>query len=160
MYVTQAITSFGVIRRAVSSAKKRKKKENLINRKVVTKWELSKTEVFWRIYHYSGRKTIKTENKQTPFLEDERIIHNFRSIGKFRHKTLVLGVFLENLYTQGMRSYIIKTFCWFPVEGDQIYLMYGRFGHLSTKITIISKRYYSLNTWSLSNLKTELCRGR
>ena len=37
---------------------------------------------------------------------------------------------------------------------------YGRFGHLSTKITIIAKRYYSLNTWSFSNLKTGLCRGR
>ena len=37
--------------------------------------------------------------------------------------------------------------------------LYGRFGHLSTKITIISKRYYSLNTWSFSNLNTELCRG-
>ena len=51
---------------AISSLKKREK-ENLINRKVVTKWELSKTEVFWRIYHYSGRKTIKTDNKQTLF---------------------------------------------------------------------------------------------
>ena len=43
-------------------------------------------------------------------------------------------------------------------ENHEFY--YGRFGHLSTKITIISKRYYSLNTWSFSNLKTELCRGR
>ena len=95
----------------------------LINRKVVTKWELFKTELFWTIYHYSGRKTIKTEKKQTLFLHDEPIVHNFWSIGKFRLKTLVFEVFFNFLYVHGLRSYIIKTFCWFQVEGDQTYLI-------------------------------------
>ena len=53
---------------------------------------------------------------------------------------------------------IFWTLNWFI--GERKLPMYGRFGHLSTKITIISKHYYSLNTWSFSNLKTELCRGR
>ena len=35
----------------------------------------------------------------------------------------------------------------------------SRFGHLSTKITKISKHYYSLKNYSFSNLKTESYKG-
>ena len=98
---------------------KQKKIKILINRKVVTKWDLSKSEVFPTTDHYSGRKPIKTENKQTVFMDEEPIIHDFRSIGKFRLKTNVFEVFLEFLYPQGVKSYIIQTFWWFLVAGDQ-----------------------------------------
>ena len=102
---------------------KQKKIKILINRKVVTKWDLSKSEVFPTTDHYSGRKTIKTENKQTVFLEDEPIIRDFRTIGKFLLKKSVFGVFLKFSYPEGVKSYIIKTVCWFLVEADQTYLM-------------------------------------
>ncbi len=36
---------------------------------------------------------------------------------------------------------------------------YGRFGHLSTKITKISKHYNSLKSYVFSNLKTESYRA-
>ena len=101
---------------------KHKKNKILNNRKVVTQWDLSKSEVFSTTDHYSGRKTIKTENKQTVFLEDEPIIRNFRTIGKFLLKKSVFGVFLKFSYPEGVKSYIIKTVCWFLVEADQTYL--------------------------------------
>ena len=103
---------------------KHKKNKILNNRKVVTQWDLSKSEVFSTTDHYSGRKTIKTENKQTVFLEDEPIIRDFRTIGKFLLKKSVFGVFLKFSYPEGVKSYIIKTVCWFLVEADQTYLTY------------------------------------
>ena len=39
------------------------------------------------------------------------------------------------------------------------YNTYGRFGHLSTKITKISKHYNSLKSYVFSNLKTESYRA-
>ena len=101
---------------------KHKKNKILNNRKVVSQWDLSKSEVFSTTDHYSGRKTIKTENKQTVFLEDEPIIRDFRTIGKFLLKKSVFGVFLKFSYPEGVKSYIIKTVCWFLVEADQTYL--------------------------------------
>ena len=103
---------------------KHKKNKILNNRKVVSQWDLFKSEVFSTTDHYSGRETIKITNKQTLFLEDEPIIRNFRSIGKFLLKTNVFEVFLQFTYPEGRKSYIIKTSCWFLVEADQTYLIY------------------------------------
>ena len=116
---------------------KHKKNKILNNRKVVTQWDLSKSEVFSTTDHYSGRKTIKTENKQTVFLEDEPIIRDFRTIGKFLLKKSVFGVFLKFSYPEGVKSYIIKTFCWFLVEADQTYLIIYIYKYINYDVSIL-----------------------
>ena len=105
-----------------------KKKWNkiLINTKVVSNWDLFKTEIFWPICHYSTRKTIKTKNKQTLFSQDEFTFLNFRTIQKFHLETLIYRVFSEFSYDEMLKSYTIKTFWWFLVEGDQTYLRFGK----------------------------------
>ena len=72
---------------------------------------------------------IQVENNQNwkqtnPIFSRWVYFLNFRTIGKFCLKTLIYEVFLEFSYDEGLRSYIIKTFWWFLVEGDQIYLRY------------------------------------
>ena len=58
--------------------------------------------------HFHSKNLIK--KKQELFLQNEYIIHKFRSIGKLRHKTFVFEVFLKYLYDQRVKSHIIKTF--------------------------------------------------
>ena len=94
----------------------------LINRKVLTNRELFKTEIFWYIYTYLWRKTIKTEKQHMCFLQNEQINLQIWSIAKLRSKESFPGMFLKFLGIPWVRSYIIKRFRYISWEGDQNYL--------------------------------------
>ena len=94
----------------------------LINRKVLTNRELFKTEIFWYIYTYLWRKTIKTEKQHMCFLQNEQINLQIWSIAKLRSKESFPGMFLKFLGIPWVRSYIIKRFRYISWEGNQNYL--------------------------------------